>query len=61
MYLEKRTERSPVLFAKEQNVLAFFSVLLKRTERSLRSFGFHKSPKTREIEKRTEKNGAFFF
>ena len=33
-------ERSPVLFAKERNVLAFFSVLLKRTERSFRSFPF---------------------
>ncbi len=39
-YLEKRTEHSPVLFAKERNVLAFFSVLLKRTECSFRSFPF---------------------
>ena len=73
IYLEKRTERSPVLFAKERNILAFFSVLLKRTEHSLhsfpffrkerkrteRSFGFHKSPKTREKNGK-ERNVLFF-
>ena len=42
-------------FAKELNILAFFSILCKRMLRSLRSFGSHKSPKTR---KRTEKNGT---
>ena len=40
IYLEKRLERYPVLFAKERNVLAFFSVLLKRMERSFCSFPF---------------------
>ena len=58
----KRTQRTPHSLIKnvkepglgirsfQKNVpfFAFFSVLLKRTERSLRSFGFHKSPKTRE-------------
>ena len=70
-------------FAKEWNVLAFFSVLCKRTLRSLRSFPFfakeccilfrslEKNRKERNVllgliscqklEKRTEKNGTFFF
>ena len=38
--LEKRTERSPVLFEKERNVLTYFSIHLKRTDRSFRSFPF---------------------
>ena len=68
----KRTKRSRVLFRSlQKNVafFAFFSVLCKRTLRSLcsfpffrkelkrkeRSFGSHKSPKTRE-ENRKEQN-----
>ena len=68
-------------FAKERNILAFFPVLCKRTERSLhsflffwkeqertfRSFGSHKSPKTQKrtgkkgtLFKTTGKNGTFF-
>ena len=71
IYIEKRTEGTfSRSFAKERNVLAFFYVLCKRmlrslcsfllfakeNRRSLRSFGSHKSPKTRK--KRTEKNGT---
>ena len=46
-------------FKKNVPFFAFFSVLLKRTERSLRSFGFHKSPKTREKNGK-ERNILFF-
>ena len=35
-------------FAKERNVLAFFYVLCKIMLHSLRSFGFHKLPKTQK-------------
>ena len=47
----KRTKCSRVLLRSlQKNVafFAFFSVLCKRTLHSLRSFGSHKSPKTRE-------------
>ena len=52
----KRTKRSHILLSSLQKNVAFFtffSVLCKRTLRSLRSFGSHKSPKTRK------KNGTF--
>ena len=47
----KRTKSSRVLFRSFKKYGAFFpffSVLCKRTYRSFHSFGFHKSPKTRE-------------
>ena len=69
----KRTKRSHVLLPSlQKSVLffAFFSVLCKRTLRSLRSFGSHKSPKTQKkngkernvpFKERTrkEKNGMY--
>ena len=71
----KRTKRSRILFhsfKKNGTFFAFFSVLLKRMERSLRSFPFfrkerkrtecsfgsHKSPKTREKNEK-ERNILF--
>ena len=45
----KRTKRSHILLSSLQKNVAFFtffSVLCKRTLRSLRSFGSHKLPKT---------------
>ena len=57
-------------FAKEQSVLAFFSVLCKRKLRSLRSFPFFAKEhcvlcvllgliSRQKLKKRTEKNGTF--
>ena len=65
----KRTKRSRIFLHSLQKIVAFFSVLCKRMfcslrsfpffrkerKRTERSFGSHKSPKTRE------KNGTFFF
>ena len=53
-----RTKRSRVLFRSLQKNFAFFSVLCKRMLRSLRSFGSHKSPKTR-IKNGKEQNFPF--
>ena len=62
----KRTKHSHILLCSLQKNVAFFCVLCKRMLRSLRSFGSHKSPKTRKkngkercILKRTGKNGMF--
>ena len=54
-------------FAKERNVLVFFSVLCKRMLRSLRSFPFFRKERNvllglisrQKLEKRTKKNGTF--
>ena len=53
-------------FAKERNVLAFFSILCKRTLHSLRSFPFFCNVllgliTCQKLEKRIEKDGTFFF
>ena len=54
----ERFSRSFPFFAKERCILCILFRSLQKIVRSLRSFGSHNSPKTRE---KTEKNGMFFF